>query len=62
MIVDLFSWFKKPKEIVEEKTEVETIIKPHYVFIHGANQSRVCWNYIIKVLELSDDEYTCMLM
>ena len=60
MIVDLFSWFKKPKEIVEEKVETETIIKPHYVFIHGANQSRVCWNYIIKVLELSDGDYTCI--
>lgn len=54
-----FSWFSKPKKEVEEKQE-ETIIKPHYVFIHGANQSRVCWNYIIRELELLPAQYTCI--
>ena len=30
----------------------------HHVFIHGANQSRVCWNYVIRELELTKDQYT----
>ena len=56
MIIDLFSWFKTPKE--EEVVEEIKVVKPHYVFIHGANQSRVCWNYIIRELGLSENEYT----
>lgn len=59
MMTDWFSWFSKPKD-VEVEEQVETIKKPHYVFIHGANQSRVCWNYIIKELELQSGDYTCI--
>ena len=55
MINRLFSWFNNKPEIVEVHIE-----KPHYVFIHGANQSRVCWNYIIRELELGKDQYTCI--
>lgn len=54
MINRLFSWFNKPG-VLEVHIE-----KPHYVFIHGANQSRVCWNYIIRELELDKDQYTCI--
>jgi hypothetical protein len=53
MMTDWFSWFRKSKE-------ERTMIKPHYVFIHGANQSRVCWNYIIRELELLPAQYTCI--
>lgn len=61
MMTNWFSWFSKPKVEVEvEEEQVETIIKPHYVFIHGANQSRVCWNYIVRELELEKDQYTCI--
>lgn len=48
---NIFSWFNKPKE------QNKILNKPHYVFIHGANQSRICWNYIIRELELSDSEH-----
>ena len=47
-----------------QQTQVETDIRenetclPYFVFIHGANQSRVCWNYIIS--ELNIKEYTCL--
>ena len=54
-MINAFSWFRKtPKE------QNKIIDKPHYVFIHGANQSRICWNYVIKELELSSNDYTCI--
>lgn len=47
-----------------QQNQVETDVRenetrlPYFVFIHGANQSRVCWNYIIATLGLK--EYTCL--
>lgn len=45
--------FREPKveevrQSVEDKTTTPT---PHYVFIHGANQTRRSWNYILSKLE-----------
>ena len=54
-------WFKKDKEINEPIVEeIVTKSYPHYVFIHGANQSALCWNYIITKLELTPDDYTAL--
>lgn len=48
---------KAEEDVTEQKRENE-ICLPLFVFIHGANQSRVCWNYIIRELKLK--EYICL--
>lgn len=55
MITFLRRWFEQPQP---EPTTQNNL--PHCVFIHGANQSKVCWNFIIKELELSQEQYTAI--
>lgn len=50
-------WFEKPAE--DQEIDIQPDL-PHCVFIHGANQSRTCWNFIIKELGLSSEQYTAV--
>jgi predicted alpha/beta hydrolase family esterase len=61
MMINFWNWFQKDNTVsIEIESPVEDIIQDnnHYVFIHGANQSRVCWNYVIRSLE--PNKYTTL--
>lgn len=62
MITFLRRWFTSEPEAIDEEVEQQEPEpkKPHCVFIHGANQSRLCWNYIITQLQLQPDDYTAI--
>lgn len=47
------NFFREPKveEVIGVEENKTTEPTPHYVFIHGANQTRKSWNYILSKLE-----------
>lgn len=61
MMLNFWNWTKRDDEkIIEIESPVEEIVEDtnHYLFIHGANQSRLSWNYIIH--ELKPKNYTTL--
>ena len=53
-------WFITAEPAVQETETDEESELPHCVFIHGANQSRTCWNYIVSQLQLKQHQYTAI--
>lgn len=50
--------WSKP-EVEEVRTDPEPEVKhPHYIFIHGANQSKNSWNYVVS--QLKPKSYTLL--
>lgn len=39
------------EEVIKEPSIQDNTPQPHYVFIHGANQTRKSWNYIVEKLD-----------